>query len=71
MKKNDLIIVRTVLKNTLYQIDNIVSYLDDNSINEFYDINRKVSDKNISPIKERYFKLCILYDEVCKRIEGD
>lgn len=39
MDKNDLIIVRTVLKNTLYQIDNIVSYLDDNSINEFYDIN--------------------------------
>ena len=71
MDKNNLIIVRTVLKNTLYQIDNIVSYLNANSINEFYDINRKVSDKNIAPIKERYFKLCILYEEICRRTEGD
>lgn len=71
MDKNNLIIVRTVLKNAVYQIENTISYMDDNIINDFYDKDKVVSDKNIDLLKDRYFKLCKLYDKVCKLTEGD
>ena len=45
--------------------------MDDNIINDFYDKDKIVSDKNIDLLKDRYFKLCKLYDKVCKLTEGD